>query len=179
VDASFVWTEPHSKRLKIKLTIQKEVLASTLLQQVFIVEYVVHNQICDDCQRIEAKDYWRSLVQVRQKTSHKKTFLYLEQLILKHNAHGSVLRIKERPGGLDFYYGQKQDARKLVDFIMSVVPSKYKTSQELISHDVHSNTYNYKFTFAVEIVPVCKDNIVCLPRKLAQSLGNIRLVVSI
>jgi nonsense-mediated mRNA decay protein 3 len=110
-------------------------------------------------------------------TSHKKTFLYLEQLILKHNAHGSVLRIKERPGGLDFYYGQKQDARKLVDFIMSVVPSKYKTSQELISHDVHSNTYNYKFTFAVEIVPVCKDNIVCLPRKLAQSLGNISPIV--
>lgn len=26
VDASFVWTEPHSRRLKVKLTIQKEVL---------------------------------------------------------------------------------------------------------------------------------------------------------
>lgn len=25
VDAAFVWTEPHSKRLKVKLTIQKEV----------------------------------------------------------------------------------------------------------------------------------------------------------
>ena len=25
VDASFVWTEPHSKRLKVKLTIQKEI----------------------------------------------------------------------------------------------------------------------------------------------------------
>ena len=32
----------------------------------------------------------------------------------------------------------------------------YKTSQELISHDTHSNTYNYKSTFSVEIVPVCK-----------------------
>jgi len=26
VDANFVWTEPHSKRIKVKLTIQKEVL---------------------------------------------------------------------------------------------------------------------------------------------------------
>ena len=26
-DASFVWTEPHSKRIKLKITIQKEVLA--------------------------------------------------------------------------------------------------------------------------------------------------------
>jgi nonsense-mediated mRNA decay protein 3 len=25
VDASFVWTEPHSRRLKLKLTVQKEV----------------------------------------------------------------------------------------------------------------------------------------------------------
>lgn len=25
VDAGFVWTEPHSRRLKVKLTIQKEV----------------------------------------------------------------------------------------------------------------------------------------------------------
>ena len=26
VDASFVWTEPHSKRIKVKLTVQKEVI---------------------------------------------------------------------------------------------------------------------------------------------------------
>ena len=25
VDAGFVWTEPHSKRIKVKLTVQKEV----------------------------------------------------------------------------------------------------------------------------------------------------------
>jgi len=32
VDAAFIWTEPHSRRLKIKITIQKEVLNGTLLQ---------------------------------------------------------------------------------------------------------------------------------------------------
>jgi len=26
IDASFIWTEPHSKRIKVKLTIQKEVV---------------------------------------------------------------------------------------------------------------------------------------------------------
>ena len=26
----------------------------------------------------------------------------------------------------------------------------------MISHDVHSNTYNYKFSFSVDVVPVCK-----------------------
>jgi nonsense-mediated mRNA decay protein 3 len=31
LDASFVWTEPHSRRLKVKLTVQKHVQANTLL----------------------------------------------------------------------------------------------------------------------------------------------------
>ena len=31
IDASFIWTEPHSRRVKIKVTIQKEVLANTVL----------------------------------------------------------------------------------------------------------------------------------------------------
>lgn len=26
VDAGFIWTEPHSKRIKVKLTVQKEVI---------------------------------------------------------------------------------------------------------------------------------------------------------
>lgn len=40
-------------------------------------------------------------------------------------------------------------------FIFPFLP-RSKTSQRLISHDIHSNTYNYKSTFSVEIVPVCK-----------------------
>lgn len=69
IDAGFVWTEPHSKRLKVKLTIQKEVQSGTVLQQVFIVDFVVQGQMCTDCHRVEAKDYWRAVVQVRQKVS--------------------------------------------------------------------------------------------------------------
>ncbi|XP_064597134.1 60S ribosomal export protein NMD3-like [Liolophura sinensis] len=173
IDAGFVWTEPHSKRIKVKLTVQKEVLNGAVLQQVFVVEFTVNFHMCDDCHRVEAKDFWRAVVQVRQKTTHKKTFFYLEQLILKHSAHLNTVNIKPVHGGLDFYYAAKQDARKLVDFLLSAVPCKYQVAQELVSHDVHNNTFNYKNTFSVEIVPICKDNIVCLPKKLAQSLGSI------
>lgn len=177
VDANFVWTEPHSKRVKVKLTIQKEVLGSTILEQVFVVEFTVHNQMCDDCRRQEASDYWKAVVQVRQRTNEKKTLFYVEQLILKHNAHANTLRIKEQHGGLDFYYGSKQDARRLVDFLLSVVPCRYKTSQQLISHDIRSNVYNYKHTFSVEIVPLVKDCIVCLPAATARAYGNISPVL--
>ncbi|XP_071144460.1 60S ribosomal export protein NMD3-like [Mytilus edulis] len=173
IDAGFVWTEPHSQRIKTKLTVQKEVLNGAVLQQVFVVEFIVKNHMCDDCHRVEAKDFWRACVQIRQKTKHKKTFYYLEQIILKHKAHVNTVNIKPCHEGLDFFYIQQQDARKLVDFLNTVVPCRTQTAEELISHDIHNNTFNYKHTFSVEIIPICKDNIVCLPPKLAQHLGNI------
>ncbi|CAB1347807.1 unnamed protein product [Coregonus sp. 'balchen'] len=169
IDAGFLWTEPHSKRIKLKVTIQKEVMNGAILQQVFVVEFVIQGQMCDDCHRVEAKDFWNSVVQVRQKTSHKKTFYYLEQLILKHKLHQNALNIKEIHDGIDFYYATKQHAQKMVDFLQCTVPCRSKTSQRLISHDIHSNTFNYKSTYSIEIVP---DNVVCLSPRLAQSLGN-------
>uniref|UniRef100_A0A803V6W9 60S ribosomal export protein NMD3 n=1 Tax=Ficedula albicollis TaxID=59894 RepID=A0A803V6W9_FICAL len=172
IDAGFIWTEPHSKRLKLKLTVQKEVINGAVLQQVFVVEYIVQSQMCEDCHRIEAKDFWKAVVQVRQKTLHKKTFYYLEQLILKHRLHQNTLRIKEIHDGLDFYYSSKQHAQKMVDFLQCTVPSRSKSSQRLISHDIHSNVYNYKSTFSVEIVPICKVASLCfIFRVLWEELG--------
>jgi nonsense-mediated mRNA decay protein 3 len=39
-------------------------------------------------------DFYSFQVQVRQKAENKKTFYYLEQLILKHKAHEHTLGIK-------------------------------------------------------------------------------------
>lgn len=41
-----------------------------------------------------------------------------------------------------------------------------------MSHDPRSNVYNYKHVFSTEIVPVCKDDVVCLPASVARQLGN-------
>ena len=40
----------------------------------------------------------------------------------------------------------------MVDFLMSVIPCQYKTSQELVSHDIQSNVFNYKYTYFVEVL---------------------------
>ncbi|XP_058793642.1 60S ribosomal export protein NMD3 [Phymastichus coffea] len=173
VDAGFIWTEPHSKRIKVKITVHGEVMTGATLEQIFIVEYTVSHQMCNDCHRTEAKDYWNASVQVRQKAINKKTFYYLEQLILKHKAHENTVAIKPIHDGLDFFYANEAGARKITDFIISVLPCRYQHSKKLISHDIHSNTYNYKFTFSIEIVPISKDSIVCLPKKLVHQLGGI------
>ncbi|KAL1917102.1 uncharacterized protein VTP21DRAFT_5300 [Calcarisporiella thermophila] len=173
VDAGFIWTEPHSRRVKVKLTIQKEVFASTILQQIFEVEYVVSHQQCPDCTRVMAENTWRASVQVRQKVNHKRTFLFLEQLMLKHNAHKNTINIKETKDGLDFFFANKSHAIKLLEFLQAVVPIRSKTSEQIISSDIHTGTANFKFTFSCEIVPICKDDLLCLPPPLARSLGNI------
>lgn len=182
VDAGFVWTEPHSKRLKVKLTIQQEVYTGAVLQQIFVVEYVVANQMCDQCHRREAKDTWNAVVQARQKVRHKKTFLHLEQLIIKHHQHTKTVSIKANADGIDFFFDSRADARHFAEFLGAVAPTRCKTSERLISHDVRSNTFNFKYTFAVEIVPVCKDDLVCLSPAVARNhgcMGQIGLCVNV
>merc|ERR1719226_219975 len=74
---------------------------------------------------------------------------------------------------MDFYFSNRSHAIKFIDFLQNVVPIRFRTDKSLVSHDTKNNTYNYKYTFAVEIALVCKDDVVLLPRKLNTSLGNL------
>mmetsp|Transcript_16425 Transcript_16425/g.45798 ORF Transcript_16425/g.45798 Transcript_16425/m.45798 type:complete len:617 (-) Transcript_16425:2117-3967(-) len=177
IDASWIWTEPHSMRLKVRLTVQKEVQQGTILQQAFTVVFVVRNQQCLECQAEFRQGSWKSLVQVRQRVSHKRTFLYLEQLILKHGAHRGCLSIETFGDGMDFYFPDKGKAARFISFLESVVPMKVKTSKKLIGTDIRSNISNFKYTNLVEICPLCKDDLVFLPTRTARNLGNISRLV--
>ncbi|KAG6918622.1 hypothetical protein DXG01_013033 [Tephrocybe rancida] len=172
-EAHFIWTEPHSKRLRVSMTIQKEVLTNTILEQTFELEYLVQHGQCPDCAKLAAKNTWNSLVQVRQKVPHKRTFLYLEQLILKHGAQKDTISVKEVKDGLDFFYSSRSHALKMVEFLQGVVPVRSKSSEQIISSDTHTNTANFKYTYSVEIIPICKDDLVCIPPKQARQLSNI------
>jgi nonsense-mediated mRNA decay protein 3 len=83
VDAGFIWTEPHSRRLKVKLTIQKEVLNGVKLQQVFAVDFTLQNQQCDACQRSYTAHTWRASVQVRN-----LLFSIISGIICQYHLHG-------------------------------------------------------------------------------------------
>eukprot|EP00184_Porphyridium_aerugineum_P008717 CAMPEP_0184691942 /NCGR_PEP_ID=MMETSP0313-20130426/623_1 /TAXON_ID=2792 /ORGANISM="Porphyridium aerugineum, Strain SAG 1380-2" /LENGTH=556 /DNA_ID=CAMNT_0027149725 /DNA_START=168 /DNA_END=1838 /DNA_ORIENTATION=+ len=174
VDAGFKWTEPHSRRIIVRLAIQKEVFANTVLQQEFLVEYLVEMLQCDGCKREAANmDAWQAVVQLRQKIDHKRTFMYLEQVILKHNAHEDALGMKEMPDGLDFYFLTKSNALKFISFVNSIVPLRHKLSEHLMSQDYNNNTVRYKYSFMAEISPLCRDDLVVLPPKVSGHLGGI------
>ncbi|KAL3320582.1 ribosome-binding protein [Cichlidogyrus casuarinus] len=176
-DAQFLYTEPHSRKLLIQVKVRGELQSGAAVEQNVLLEFQIHTQQCTDCHRVAAKDYWNAVVQVRQRTDHKKTLLYLEQILLKSHAHQNCNNIKQLHGGIDFFFANQAHAIAFVDYIGKHIPCRYQVAQQLKSHDIHSNTYNYKWTYAVEVPPICKDDLVCLPPQLAQKLGNLSQIL--
>ena len=172
IDSSFVWTEPHSKEIKIKLTIQKE-LNKSLISTSFIITFKEDWTQCEDCKKTFTPHIWRAVVQLRQKVNHKRTFLFLEQVILKHKAQSKALNIKEHPEGVDFYFSNRAQANSFCSFIHEFLPCQTKISRQLISVDEKSNEAEYKETFRLEIAPICQDDLVILSEDQYKKMGSI------
>ncbi|KAI9379733.1 hypothetical protein POPTR_017G137500v4 [Populus trichocarpa] len=162
VNAEFIWTEPHSKRIKLRVRVQKEVLNGAILEQAYVVEYVQQEHMCDSCTRVQANpDQWVAAVQLRQ------------HLILKHDAAVRAIKIKQMDHGIDFFFGNRSHGVKFVEFVGKVAPVRSRNDKQLLSHDTKSNNYNYKYTFSVEISPICREELICLSPRVAVGLGNL------
>lgn len=131
---------------------------------------------------------------------HRRTFLYLEQLvrrapslhfqvqilpdgqtpnrqallsgeqILTNKAQKDAVNIQEVKEGIDFYFSTKQNGAKFAAFCASVVPIQTKESGRVIgiSHHVGTSTTS----FAVTIAPICRHDLVYLPKKMSKSMGG-------
>lgn len=64
--------------------------------------------------------------------------------------------------GVDFFFAKRSHGQRFLDFLQGVVPMRYRTDKQLVSHNEQNATYNYKYTFSVEIVPICKVLIMCV-----------------
>lgn len=178
IDANFIWTEPHSKRIKLKIVLQVEANKGAMIQQACLVTFIVHNFQCPKCTKEFTNATWKAQVQVRQKVDHKRTFYYLEQLILSAQAHAQASNIDSVKDGIDVFFTEKKSAEKFVEFVASCLPVRSKVSRKLISSDNHNNTANIKLTTLVEICMICKHDIVVLSKKMAAACGQIaRLVI--
>ena len=173
IDASFIWTEEHSRRIKVQLTVQKTINDTITLEQSFIVEFTVVYTQCDDCKKEFTPHTWKACVQLRQKSTNKKTFFYLEQLMLKYNVHAKAIKITKRRDGLDFFFATTNHAQKVVGFLQSTLPVKVKESKELVSQDDHSNIYKYKLTWFIQLPNICREDLVILPKKLCRQFGGV------
>lgn len=99
-------------------------------------------------------------VKLRQKSNHKKSLYYLEQLILKHKIHDMYsFDVKEVSHGCDFLFYKSNEASKFIDFIKSLLP---------VFVTQNKDSENFK----MELCQVTKYDVVCLPPGLYNSMGN-------
>jgi nonsense-mediated mRNA decay protein 3 len=173
VDAAFIYTEEHSKRLKIRISVQREVANSAVLQQSLVVEFIVQGEQCPKCKKAWTPHAFQAIVQVRQKVQHRRTFFHLEQRILKDREHEKVCSISESIQGLDFMFEQRSHAQRFADYVQACVPTKQKQSRHLISHDTKCNNYHYKYTILCDLCSLCVDDLIYVPAAARNDFGGV------
>ncbi|GBE60450.1 nonsense-mediated mRNA decay protein, putative [Babesia ovata] len=173
INAAFVFTEHHSKQLKVKVCVQKEVDNNFVVEQTFVIDFSIRSSQCDYCKRMYTPHTWKAMVQIRQKTKDKRHILMLEQVIIKHNAHENVSSILSRRNGFDLHFQSKTCAQKFADFISDKIVSQVKNSKKLITQDTVNNKWDYKHTTQVTLIPICADDMVFLPPKVASMNGGV------
>lgn len=118
LEASYIWTEPHSKRIKIKVEIERAVLDSKIsLRQNAVIEFVVRNAQCLECIR-EATDHsWKVCLRIRHRVGHKKSLYQLESVMVKKGLHNLILSVDVAKEGLDLYFKTSAQSDKVIKFI--------------------------------------------------------------
>jgi nonsense-mediated mRNA decay protein 3 len=185
-EASWIWTEPHSMRFKVKVTVLT-LVQSVMVQQRVMVELHCGWQQCPDCNREYTNRTWIAKVQLRQRRNEhgQKGLLALEQALKSNtNVRKHVLSIDASREGLDFYFLNLAQAQTFSSYLRKVAPMKVSTSQKLVSTDSHNNTAHRKHNITCEVVPLCAQDLVvveksCRNNKLSGQLMLILKVKSV
>ena len=173
VNANFLYTEPHSRRIRVSLTVQKEALQGTVLRQTLVVTFVVNLMQCPQCcEAATPREHWISCVQVRQDSPHKRTLFWLEQQILSHRAHAGATGIERKDGGVDFHFADKPTGERFVNFLRSRLPVSIVESAKQAGQDIQCGTFDMRFTFRARVPPLNRQDLVVLPPKLVKGTGN-------
>jgi len=165
VDSMWIWTEPHSMRLKLRLTVQADVgeaPKNVTIQQRLPVELIVKFKQCPDCNREYTNRTWQALVQVRQKSDGPKKGLAVLEMAIAKNAdiRKHVLSMETTRHGFDFYFLELMHAQHFSSYLAKMAPMKIKSTQKMVSEDVRNNTANVKHTTVCDLVPLCRDDLV-------------------
>jgi nonsense-mediated mRNA decay protein 3 len=183
VDAGWVYTEPHSMRWKVRLTVRTEIQSVTLQQRV-VVELYNQFQQCIDCNREFTNRTWHAVVQLRQKRTDdapKKGLAALEMALAKSKEiRKHVLRVENFKNGFDFYFLSLSYAQAFSAYLQRVGPMRVKTSKKLISQDYKNNTANMKYTVVCDLVPFCRDDLIVIHKSAKGKLsGRLALVTKV
>jgi len=115
VDSTWVWTEPHSKRLKLKLVVRASlIVADVEVQQRCLVTFVERNKQCEDCNKEFQNQTWQAIVQLREKRPDdgRKNLARMELALAKSkDIRRRIINLEISKNGFDFYFSTAHDAQ--------------------------------------------------------------------
>lgn len=175
IDSMWIWTEPHSMRMKLRLTVQADVGESprcVTVEQRVPVELVVRFKQCPDCGKEFTNRTWMALVQVRQKRNDdgpKKGLVILEEALAKNaDVRKHIIRMETSRNGFDFYFLEHGHAQNLASFLARVAPMRIKSTQKLVSEDRRNNSAHVKHTISCDMVPLCRDDLIICDKQASK-----------
>lgn len=142
-------------------------LSGSSLHQSFVVDYTLKARTCDKCAQLAQKHTWQAKVQLRQRAEHPRTLLAMEQFMRSRRAALTAVDISRVKDGLDFQFARRQDAQRFVTLLQSIAPCRSKASKDGAGGDfmaAKTGASNAKHTWAVEVAPLCRQDLVYLPR---------------
>ena len=166
IDSNFIYTEPHSKIIKIKVTLEKEI-EKNMITQSLVIDFKEKWLLCRDCQKVQTPHIWASCVQIRQRVPHKKTMLYLEQIILHNKMQKNALDFQEANDGFDFFFTTRREGEIFSNWLATVVPSKITYTKKYVSLSTST------FTYLVDVANVAKYDLFLLDKDSCTKLGGI------
>lgn len=172
-DAKFLFTEPHSRRIRISLTLEQDSINDSVLRQTIIPTFVVNLMQCPSCcENATPRDHWIAKVQLRQSAKSKRTIFWIEQQILSHNAHAGASTIQKKHDGIDFHFNDKAAASRFVNYLKTITPAQVVESSKIMGEDVQCGTVDLRFSYSVRIPPINRQDMIILPKFLVSSTGN-------
>jgi nonsense-mediated mRNA decay protein 3 len=175
-DARLVWTEPHSRRLKLEVDV-----AHASVRQRLLLEFVEERCKCADCAG-EARERrnrkmgkgggdFGARVQIRAHGgSCARTMRSLEDAIRAIGKTGLAFGAARLPRGkgLDVDFAQEKDGDRFVDELRRAGRAPLRVAsktRKLLTHDPKANTVEYQKTILLEVPPISKwDLVVKEPR---------------
>jgi len=175
IDSCWIWTEPHSMRFKLRLTVHADVSEPYVkVQQRLPVEFLVKWGQCPDCNRNYTNRTWHAIVQVRQKRDGGSNvggggcggLEKLEHAIAKdHNIRKQILRVDTVRNGFDFYFLHQHHAQTFVSFVGKTVPIRFRNSSKLVSEDIRNNEHHLKYTTVCDLVPLGRWDLLAVDKR--------------
>ena len=172
-EAKFLYTDPSHNLIRVRVVVEKEVMGKALLRQGLTIEFKPTNLQCRECALAWTPHSLNTTVHVRQRTPYKRTILFLENVVRHADAHKKSIAINSQTDGLDFHFSGKNPAVRFADFLLSNFPCRKMESAKLLTHEEQNATAHLKHSIAVEIAPVCKDDLILIGPKTCKRLGGV------